>query len=265
MGCRRYRNSLSEAAAGTLAPEHRRELDEHLAQCAQCAARLDRLRRASDLIHHALAESAAADPSPEWLRGVERRLQAEAKSPRRRGPYGVLIAVAAAIALVLTAWALHGRFITRSPSATSPPPVTATAHRQAPAATAKSEVAARAKKPSVPRPARSAASTRPLAHLAHRRPPRLNRQHFALVKVQPEREAVIRLYDLLQSGKIDPQSLLKPEQSVDKPIVIPPLHIQPLEIPPIDMKSDSGPGQGQSFGSGRSNESRVGANKEKTP
>jgi len=100
--------------------------------------------------------------------------------------------------------------------------------------------------------------------MARRRTPRPNRRIFQLVKVQPEREAVIRLYDLLQSGRIDAQSLLKTAQSMDKPLVIAPLHIQPLEVPPIDAEDDSGFGHGQSFGPGRSN-SGARTNKEKTP
>jgi hypothetical protein len=263
MGCRKYRSALTEAAAGTLAPERRRKLDEHLARCPQCAARLDRLQRARAAIHRALSESAAAEPSPEWLRGIQQQLQAETASTRHHISYRVLAIATAAVILAVAAWALRGRFVTPPPPAVQAP-VTATVHPKAHPATKQPEIAAQTKAPTLPARIRST-TPRTRARIARRRTSQPDKRFFALVKVQPERKAVIQLYDLLQSGKIDPQSLLKPEQGVNKPIVIPPLRIKPLEIPPIDMETDSGSGHEPSFGSGHLNESGAGANKEKTP
>jgi hypothetical protein len=261
MGCRRYRNALSEAAAGTLPPEPRRKLDEHLQRCAACARRLDRLQRARAKIHSALSDSAAAEPSQEWLRRIELQLQTEAASPRFRISYGIPAAAVTALVLAVVAWALLGRRAVPPPRA----PVTAAVQPAAQPAPARPEIAARTGKPAASSPARPAATSHAREKMARRRTPRPNRRIFQLVKVQPEREAVIRLYDLLQSGKIDPQSLVEPAQSLDKPIVIAPLSIKPLKVPPIDMKSDSGLGQGQSFGPGHSEEPGAGTHKEITP
>ena len=108
MGCRRYRNALSEAAAGTLPPERQREINEHLARCSACAQALDRLKRSMAAIDRAFAESAEAEPSPELLRGLERRLQAQTESHWPRISYALLAAAAAGLAGVVAAWAPSG-------------------------------------------------------------------------------------------------------------------------------------------------------------
>lgn len=256
MGCRTYRKALSEAAAGALPPDRRRKLDEHLERCAACAARLDRLQRAKAMIHSALSETAAAEPSHEWLRRIERQLQTESESPQRRISYGIPAAAVATLVLAVAGWALLGRRALPPPQAPETAAVQPAAHP---------EIAARAAVPAVSRPARPAATSHAPGKMARRRMPRPNQRFFQLVKVRPEREAVIRLYDLLQSGRIDPQSLLRPAQSEDKPLVIAPLQIQPLEVPPIDVKSEPGVTHGQSFGPGPSDGSGTGTQKEITP
>jgi type IV secretory pathway VirB10-like protein len=243
MGCRSYRSALSEAAAGTLAPERRRVLDGHLAECGECAARIDRLQRARVLIHRAFSESAAVEPSSEWLRRIESQLQTEAETSRLRISYGIPAAAAVAIILAVAAWALLGRHAVPPHQA----PVTAAIQPVRQPAPARPEIAAPAGEPTASRPTRSAAASRARVQrqMARRRRPRPNQRIFELVRVQPEREAVNRLYDLLQSGKVDPRSLLKPAQSVEKPIVIAPLRIKPLSIPPLETRGDSSDLQGQ--------------------
>ena len=258
MGCRRYRNALSEAAAGTLPPERQREINEHLARCSACAQALDRLKRSMAAIDRAFAESAEAEPSPELLRGLERRLQAQTESQWPRISYGVLAAAAAGLAVVVAAWTLSGRFAVPSQPAqitvARPSPTAAPATREAGTQT-EALAAANA--------ARAGAVARSRGRAERHRAVAQDRGIFEAVKVTPEKEAVIRLYQLLQTGQIDPRSLLTPTRSDSKTTTIAPLSIKPLSIRPIDMGSDLSAAPGQS--SGIPSEPEAGANKEITP
>jgi hypothetical protein len=253
MGCRRYRQALSEAAAGSLAPERRRRLDEHLAQCAGCAARLDRLERARVLIHDALSESAAAEPSQEWLRGMDQRLK-QAESRERRISYWVVAAATAAVlAAIVAAWTLRGRFATQP----APAPMASVARQATQPVTTRHEAGAKAETFEASAPARKEHVARPHNTAVPHQESSADRRFFAEVKVRPEKEAVARLYQLLQSGEINPQSLVTPEPAETAPMTIAPLRIKPLSISPLEVGGDSRDQQGRG--------SEPGTNKETKP
>jgi len=257
MGCRQYRNALSEAAAGTLAQEQQRSLNEHLSRCAACAEALDRLKRSMAAIDRALLDSAKLEPSPELLPGLERRLRAQTESRWPRISYALLAAAAAGLAVVVAAWTLSGRFTVRS----RPAPIAAVAPTAAPAS-ARPATGALAQGFIAKGSRHAATVTRSRERTGQRRVPTEDRRIFEAVKVTPEKEAIGRLYELLQSGQIDPRSLLNPARTETGSMTIAPLHIKPLAIPPIgDDDSNAAPRQSP----GTSSDSETDANKEITP
>jgi hypothetical protein len=253
MGCRRYRKALSDAAAGTLALERRRKLDRHLAECAECAARLERLHRARTLIHDALAESATAEPSHEWLRRVEQRLTEQAESHGPRVSYWVLAAATATVlAAVVAAWTLRGRFAAQP----QPTPVASVARQMSPPGTARHKAGTHAETFAALGSTRKGRRARLRDGVERRRQTEADRAFFATVKVRPEKEAVAKLYSLLQSRQIDPRSLLTPARDEGEAMTIAPLHIKPISIPPLEVGRDSRDQQGRETEAGRNKETK---------
>jgi predicted anti-sigma-YlaC factor YlaD len=253
MGCRRYGKALSDAAAGTLALERRRKLDEHLAQCVECAARLDRLQRASALIHRALSESAAAEPSHQWLRGIEQRLTEHAESHGPWISYWVLAAATAAVlAAVVAAWTLHGRFVPQP----APAPMASVARPTTQPVTTRHEAVAKAETFKASDPGHEEHVARTHSGAAARRESAADERFFATVKVRPEKEAVARLYELLQSRQIDPRSLLTPARDEGEAMTIAPLRIKPISIPPLEVGGNSRDQQGRGTEAGTNKETK---------
>jgi hypothetical protein len=253
MGCRRYRKALSEAAAETLAPERRRELDGHLAECAECTARLDRLQRSKALIHRALSESAAAEPSQEWLHRIERRLAEQTEARRPRIPYWMLAtATAAVLAAIVAAWTLRGRFATQP----APAPMASVARQATQPVTTRHEAGAKAETFEASAPARKEHVARTRSAVAARREFAADARFFAEVKVRPEKEAVTKLYELLQSREIDPRSLLTPARDEGEAMTIAPLRIKPLSIPPLEVGGNSRDQQGRGTEAGTNKETK---------
>ncbi|MDE3137056.1 MAG: zf-HC2 domain-containing protein [Acidobacteriota bacterium] len=253
MGCRRYRKALSEAAAETLAPERRRKLDEHLAQCAECSARLDRLQRARVLIHDALAESATAEPSHEWLRRVEQRLTEQREPHGPRISYWVVAAATAGVlAAIVAAWTLRGRIVPQP----APAPMTSVARPTTPPVTTRHEAGAKAETFEASTPVHNERVARAHRGTAARRESAADARFFAAVKVRPEKEAVARLYELLQSREIDPRSLLTPARAEGEPMTIAPLRIKPISIPPLEVGRDSRDQQGRGTEAGTNKETK---------
>ena len=78
MGCRRYESRLEDFLQGSSDSE----LDEHLAQCANCRAALENSRLAGDLIREVWEP--ASEPRPAFLTGVLAKIREEkmrAESP----------------------------------------------------------------------------------------------------------------------------------------------------------------------------------------
>lgn len=252
MGCRRYRSALRETASGTLAPEQRRKLDEHLAHCADCAARLDRLRRASAMIQGALSESAEVEPSPEWLRRTGQRLTEQTEPRRPRISHWALAAATTVLAAVVAVWMVRGRFATQP----SPAPMTSVARPMTPPVTARHESGAKVETFEASAPAREERVARTHSGPAAHRESAADERFFATVKVRPEKEAVARLYELLQSREIDPRSLLAPARDEGEAMAIVPLRIKPISIPPLEVGRDSRDQQGRETEAGRNKETK---------
>ena len=101
----RFAELLPAHALGALDPEERRELEAHLAACAECRARLAAWGETAE----ALAESAPSVRPPAELRErLLRRVAAEADRAGRRRPGLARAAAAAAVVAALAAGLLAG-------------------------------------------------------------------------------------------------------------------------------------------------------------
>lgn len=229
MDCQRYQADLSAVAAGsTLAPERQRALAEHLKRCPPCATRIERQRRALEMIDRALAEGADAVAPPELVRRIERQF-AEPPQPALR--VGALAAAAAALALATGTWLLHSRFRLQP--------------RQ-PAASIRAGVPA---PPSVrsshgihgsPAPLVAAGRIRPGPRPGRRRTLPPDERIFVLARFPAEKEAVDRLYQLLENRQIDARSLRMIPANGNENAAPAGLAIRPLVISPLETDSLAG-------------------------
>lgn len=249
MGCRRYQKALNEAAAGGLAAERTRWLDEHLEKCPACAARLARRREAMAKVDAVLLGAAEVNASREFPARLQERLAEQAATPPR-WPLVRVAAIAALAGLALLGiWAAgSGRFYRPRPAPieahVSHRPVTSKLKRSAAPAEANASVTVKPQAAKLRGQRRSAGNGLSAA----------DRRIFEVAKIPPERDAVIQLYHLLQSGKISPRLFLTSGPKENGEISIAPLHIKPLEIPPLkagggvaaagDESQDAGDPQG---------------------
>ena len=128
MACPQYLNSIHQAVDGTIGAIRRAELELHVDACDECRALLDDLRR----IHDA-AESLPALKAPDgaWLQIAARlrqegRVSKAAPLPARTRSYGVWLAAAAALILVIaSAVMLRPRFAGEPAPQTASVPATA--------------------------------------------------------------------------------------------------------------------------------------------
>ena len=264
MDCRRYRNALSDAAAGPIEAEQQCALDEHLTNCPACAARLERLKRAIAEIDRAVAESAEMEPSPELLREFERRLAAEPRRASLHLSVRTMAAAAAVLVLVAGAWLLRGQFFSPVPVPRRVAPPFRAAAVEPGAQRMAGKLVTRV--PTVHVQPLLSATARPRPRLVHGETHATNRAFFERVKVVPgEQAAIIQLYALLRSGKVKPQVLFPPGRDLDKPLKIAPLRIKPISIVPIEISRISDASHDPTPDSARSTVSRTDTNKETTP
>jgi len=117
MNCEQARDILSEYIDGELAPELRRDLEQHVAECARCRAALDTLRRTAEAVR-----DLPKVPAPRGLsKTILTTIGATAPAVRARTRRWMLAANAvafAACALLAVAIALQLR--PRSPAAVRP-------------------------------------------------------------------------------------------------------------------------------------------------
>jgi Putative zinc-finger len=78
--CARARERIASWLSGEIGPEDRRVLEEHLSDCAACAADAGRLRQSLDL----LEAGDVPDPGPVYWSSFGRRLRARIDAARRR-------------------------------------------------------------------------------------------------------------------------------------------------------------------------------------
>ena len=240
MFCQRYKESLSEAAvtlpAGELEPGDAAvpalsaELRAHLADCPACRAQFDAQRALMGAIDRGIQVSLAAEPSPEFAARVRRRLEEE-RLPSQPWFSGWVPAAAGALAVLalVAVWLARrepvglgtndsARNVQSQPNAVNNagvPPESYTAQSLPPQSIGKSATTRGA----VPAPQ----DVRP-----------------AVAKAEPEvlvppgqREAILRLYAALQSGRTNAASLLAEAGSLQPAeLKIPPLEVARLDLEP---------------------------------
>jgi len=112
MRCDDLERELGCFIDGELAPPERREVENHLSQCAACRSHVDGQRKVKQLLRQTLCPSAASEASHELLKKVRLALDASdgrggwrwrlsTARPLSRAALGVFVPLAAALALVL--------------------------------------------------------------------------------------------------------------------------------------------------------------------
>ena len=247
MACERFRDALTDVAAGAPAPA---PFEAHLAACEKCRAELHRLRNALSLADAEMAGLVAAEPSPE-LGARIRQAVAEA-SPSPAWHLGWLWPATAAAATLLVALAVWvGRGPSPSPEARVAvdgkgpviprdlrlpgPEGSAVPSAETAVAPGGGTVAPGSSGPAVRRGVRrtgGSLGTRPVA---------VPRDDSPEVLVPPgEGEALLRLVALVHRERLSPASFAaagQPSPDLAEPV---PLEIKPIEIVPLDPAETSG-------------------------
>ena len=238
MACERYRDALTDVAAGEPATA---AVEAHLASCEACRAELHALRRALAVADAEMAGLASAEPSP----GLAARIRQAAAEPSPEWRFGWLWpAVAAAATLLVALAVVLGRGTGPTPSPASqwmlarPQPI-GTPAAEPPgedAAPADERAFAGAFRGNGPTPRVAAQGDPRFTRVGTRddRPPEPE------VLVPPgEGEALLRFVAQLQRRAVAPDSLLVADLSA--PLTEPrAVEIAPLEIIPLDPDETSG-------------------------
>jgi anti-sigma factor RsiW len=229
MACERFRDALTDVAAGAPAPV---AVEAHLASCEGCQAELHRLRQALAVADAQMAGLVAAEPSPELLARIRQAVAEASPSPAWR--FGWMWPATAAAATLLVALAV---WVGRGPS---PSP--------------EARVAVDGKGSAIPADPSSPGSNgaprddRAPAVGDRRSPPRARaatvgvpRDDAPEVLVPPgEGEALLRLVALVHRERLSPAGLGaagQPSPDLAEPV---PLEITPIEIVPLDAAETSG-------------------------
>jgi hypothetical protein len=240
MGCANYKDWLSDAALGALDAQRDAVLRAHLAECAACRAALEAERALFAAMDAGLEASVAAEPSPEFVARVRMRL-AEEPAPRAAWLTGWLPVTATAMAVIALAavW-----FLPRD-TVVSPPATPEIGKSSAPAA------------PATPQQQIQDATNTVRGHVGVvttgiQRPLRPPQQAPEILVPPGQWLAVVRLYEGVNRGRVDTESLLKPV-----PLELPAiqeLKVPELSIPKIEINGHSGTPEkteGQKSESGR--------------
>jgi len=239
MACERYREALSERAAGALAPA---ELESHLAGCEDCRQELAKLRRALALVDGELRGLLATEPSPDLAARI-RQAAAEPEAGFRFRPAFVFQTLAAAAVLAAAVFVLlrgHETAPTPVAALAAHPPLASAAPPPAPGAPF-GPTAPRA--PTVPPgvpglPVETSGHSR--ATVRRAAPPAPE------VLVPPGQvETLLRLTALVNRQRLAPPGLgaagqASPDLAEPRPIAVGSIDITPLEIVPLDPAEDSG-------------------------
>jgi len=225
MACKRYRDALSDLAAGT--PASAGAL-AHLASCEACRAELAALRQALAAADDELARLRLAEPSPDLVARIRVALAESAEAaPGWRLGWGFVVTAAAAAVVVISVFVAG-----RGPRPEPPAPVADRAPaREATRATPTPEtVVAGSVRRAQPVEHRPRASSSPRAGRA--------REPEVLVPAG-EAEALLRLAADLRRRSVTQDSLLVADLS--EPLAeAREVVIRPLEIVPLDPAESSG-------------------------
>ncbi len=102
MACEEWKAKLALHAGGDLAPEERAGVEEHLAQCEECRAELERLRKAVSFVSGFAPRVPAAQ---EFLAGVRAKRGRLLRSlVLKYSAVAAVVVVALAVGLLLVPW-----------------------------------------------------------------------------------------------------------------------------------------------------------------
>lgn len=234
MSCERYRDALTDAAAGQPASP---PLDAHLAACAACRGELDRLRELMAVAEESLAALAVAEPSPVLRVRIREAVTSEPEptaGPPSRVAWAVAVAAVLAIA-VLGLWrtavvqAPAPALVDRTPAEPSSSP--AAGHPRAPAV----DPAAEGREPVRPAGRPAPPSRTSLPHAA-----RSDAPAPGVLVLAGEQEALLRFVVLVHRERLAPSALAavgQPSGDLAGPASI---DIRPLEIVPLDAAESPG-------------------------
>jgi anti-sigma factor RsiW len=237
MPCERYRDALTEAAAGEpVAPA----LAAHLEGCAACRSELQALRRLMTAADDELSALATAEPSPALRARI--RDAGAAPGPAFRWGFAWTATAAAVLALAaLGAW----RALGSPPSAVDSARTAVTAPSR-PVAPATATLLSRSPLPERGQPPTPAAvADSPLSNTAGvaRRGGRIERpsrkDEPAVLVPAGELEAFLRFASHLQARTVSADSLLVADLSDSLPEPRP-LEIAPISIAALDLTDTSG-------------------------
>ena len=225
MSCERYRDVLSDVAAGAAAPAG---AEAHLSSCAACRAELAALRQALAVAADELSRLLRTEPSPDLAARVRAAVAESEAAPGWRLGWGFVAATAVAVGVVvmlIVAQRTH-----------RPEPAAIVADRtpahQAPRATPVPETAvpesARRLLPVESRPRVSAPSAKEPA-----------REPEVLVPAG-ESEALLRLVALVHRQRLAPATLGAVGAPSPDLVELESIDITPLEIVPLDPAESSG-------------------------
>ncbi len=230
MACERYREALSDVAAGTAASA---DVEAHLVLCADCRAELAALRQALAVSDEELDRLLRVEPSPELAARIRTALSESAAEPGWRPGWRFSLAAAVA-ALVLAAGFVALRHSPVQPPALvtdrGPTPVTPTP-----------EIVAPLSRPPVERPSEPGSSSAVASHrVGGLRGAPAQRAPEPEVLVQAgEAEALLRFAASLRRRTVASDSLLVADHS--SPLAEPKdVEIRPLAIVPLDPEEGSG-------------------------
>lgn len=227
MACERFEKALIEEA---IEPGGNAELASHLANCADCREELARQRLLQERITAGVGALVADGPSPVLLARVRHQIAAE-RAPRAF-PWLQWAAAGLAIAACAVLWyEFRPQVPVRAPQVqsvqapaqnsplTQQVPIVASPVVRQPRSGGRHLVVAR-------RPSNSI----PGAVVAKN----IQSQAPEVIVPPGQREAVLRLVNALQSGRVDAASLLKPAQSGEFAL----LKIAPIEVKPLVTEED---------------------------
>ncbi len=241
MACERYRDTLSDVAAGASASA---DLEAHIASCASCRQERHALRQALATVDAELAGLRAAEPSPDLAARIRTAvaMSSEATPAWRLGWLWTLTAAAAAL---LVALALIGQRVSRTvpgaaatgvgPEASGEAALATPARDGVPGTASQSARLSNSSREAVSRSA--PASPAALGALAP--PSRRTRSEPEVLVPAGEAETLLRFVANLRRRTVTAESLLVADLSA--PLPEPKgVFIRPLEIVPLDPEETSG-------------------------
>jgi hypothetical protein len=231
MACERFRDALSDAAAGVPALP---ALEAHLTACEACRAELETLRRVLAAADAELGGLLSAAPSPDFAARIRAAVSEAPSAPAWRPGFWLTLAGAAAAMLVVVGlFALRGE-PSRSRAASTLAERAAAAVEKPPAPEPPQMPEARS-----PTPEPAVARSREGASRSRLAPSRPSVQEPEVLVPPDQAEALLRFAAGLRQRTVAPGSLLVADLNAPLPAESD-VHIRPIEIVPLGPEEDTG-------------------------